>query len=152
MEDHVETDAIGTLLLGDGDKDQGLLNQKPHIKQKCMFTANKVSIVFFLLFFKMFQKKYLIQIQTNFNVTATPFISRQAHQWPAGVLPKENGGNTSNRIPMSAHYIPHQLSSISLPMLPVGIQRNDTKQTILFCLILANIRLPVSGSVDDSPQ
>lgn len=56
MEDHVETDAIGTLLLGDGDKDQGLLNQKPHIKQKCMFTANKVSIVFSYCFSKCSRK------------------------------------------------------------------------------------------------
>lgn len=40
MEDHVHNDAIGNALLGDGDKDQSLISQKPHIKQKCMFTAN----------------------------------------------------------------------------------------------------------------
>lgn len=40
MENHVHTDPIGNHLMGDGDKDHSLLNQKPHIKQKCMFTAN----------------------------------------------------------------------------------------------------------------
>lgn len=68
-------------------------------------------------------------------MTATPFISRQVHQWPAGVLPKENG-NTSNRIPINAHYNPQHLSSISLPVLPVCNQNLLSTKTKRFTFVL----------------
>lgn len=108
-----------------------------HSKSSSFYQSTRIELFFFTVFITT-NYFVLFKIQTNFNVTATPFISRQVHQWPAGVLPKENGnrdGNISNRVPISAQYIPQQMSSISMPVLPVIKIIIDMKQMILYFVL-----------------
>lgn len=56
----------------------------PVVKQKCLFTTNHTTT-------QSAQPAPPVKT-TNFNVTASPFVSTQHLRLPAAIVPKENGG------------------------------------------------------------